>query len=119
MGMKTFLVSLAVASAAFALSAGCNTVDEADNAVDCNDVCTHYKDCFDKSFDSDTCAKRCRDQSNEVKDVQRRVNACDVCLDSKSCAESSQCATDCAGLTPQFGGPGGGDGGTTDAGDGG
>ena len=92
---------IAVLAAGFVGIIGCSAADEVDNAVDCQSICDRYKSCFDSDYDVGACAERCRDNSNEDKDFQRKANVCNACIDDRSCSSATfGCATDCAGVVP-------------------
>jgi len=96
--MSALLARCSVLLVAALLFGGCGTVD---NAFDCNAICSRYKSCFDSSFDVAACGTRCRVASKGDADFTRRVNVCDACIDSRSCAAATfSCATSCVGVVP-------------------
>jgi hypothetical protein len=76
----------------------CNPVEEIEEEVDCNDLCTRYRDCYDTTYNVDACNDRC----GELVDGgdPAAANSCDACLDSNSCAGSFECVDECYGLIP-------------------
>lgn len=77
---------------------GCaNTIQEIDQAVDCNDLCNRYADCFDSEYDRAACRDRCNET---VDNDPRAANDCDTCLDDRACSESFTCGNECFGLIP-------------------
>lgn len=80
------------------LLGGCSAFDA---AVDCNTICTRYKDCFDGSYDASACASRCRDRAANDKDTANAVNRCEACIDDRACASATfNCAADCSNVVP-------------------
>ena len=76
--------------------------DAADRLFDCQAVCDRYKTCFDSSYDVSTCRGRCRDKAAMDANFEKRADACESCIDDKSCSEATfKCATQCAGVVPQ------------------
>lgn len=80
------------------LAVGCNPVEEIEEEVDCNDLCTRYRDCFDSSYDVGACNSRCGELVDGADPAA--ANDCDSCLDMNACTESFGCADDCYGLIP-------------------
>lgn len=76
---------------------GCQAAEAVDQAVDCNDLCNRYADCFDTNYDRASCRDRCADV---VENDARAANDCDTCLDGRSCAGAFACGTECYGLLP-------------------
>lgn len=91
------LARLGAALTALALAA-CAPIDQ---ALDCQTVCTRYKDCFNGSYDVDACADRCRSRAANDKDTANAVNRCEACIDDRACASATfNCAGDCANVVP-------------------
>jgi hypothetical protein len=91
------LVPLFVASFAVGFSCG-----EADKFFDCESVCSRYKNCFDSTYDVGTCRSRCKDKADKDTSFQQKADACNSCIDDKSCSEATfKCASACAGVVPQ------------------
>ncbi|MGE0869756.1 MAG: hypothetical protein AB7P03_14420 [Kofleriaceae bacterium] len=84
---------------AFALThTGCDTVDR---AYDCNQICTKYKECADAAYDDAACAERCRDNAAESEDFEDKADACQACIDDRSCAGAVfSCGAECVGIVP-------------------
>ncbi len=90
----TKLLALAAACAALA---GCGAVDK---VLDCNHVCTKYKDCFDSSYDVAACTGRCNSNSDSA-DFRTKANSCNACIEGQSCTGAAfGCATQCVGVVP-------------------
>lgn len=83
---------------------GCNAPDpirEIDQSVDCADVCNRYRDCYDSSYDVDSCRDRCEGYVDSDGGMPFAANECDTCLDARSCAGSAfSCADECSPLLP-------------------
>jgi hypothetical protein len=94
--LSVVLVSVA------AMFVGCSeAVDEVTSTVKCADVCGRYKDCFDSDFDVDGCTDRCEDDADASENREQRLEACDSCIDDKSCTDATfNCASQCAGIVP-------------------
>lgn len=97
--MKTFIMAgvFAISSVLFF---GCN-LNTPDNAVDCNNICERYKECYDADYDTGACVDRCLDDA-DTEGYATKADACDACLDDqKSCAaQTFACATQCADIVP-------------------
>ena len=77
---------------------GCRVFDA---AVDCNTICTRYKDCYDGSYDVAGCASRCRDRAASDQATGDAVNRCEACINDRACASATfNCATDCSNVVP-------------------
>jgi hypothetical protein len=80
---------------------GISTVDEATSSIDCRSVCKRYADCFDSAYDVDGCSDKCQNSADSSDTRQRRLKACDTCIDERSCTDATfNCASDCAGIVP-------------------
>ena len=91
---KTLIVTFGIALPTTA----CNTID---NALDCNGVCSRYRDCYNAGYDVDACATRCRDASSKDSNYQSKADKCDACIGPKSCiAATFQCAVECGSIVP-------------------
>lgn len=79
--------------------AGCKNdpVHEIDMAVDCDNVCNRYRDCFNTSYNTDNCRSRCHEMVDRDPNA---ANACDSCLDAASCIGAFGCASECQGILP-------------------
>jgi hypothetical protein len=75
---------------------------ETDRFFDCQSVCSRYKTCFDSNYDVGACRSRCRDKAEADSAFQQKADACESCIDDKSCTEATfKCGTQCAGVVPQ------------------
>ncbi len=71
-----------------------------ENAIDCLGICNRYKDCYDSNYDVSACSDRCRSNSSND-DYERKVDACNDCLDGKSCAGATfACGAECSSVLP-------------------
>ncbi len=78
--------------------AGCGEVDR---IFDCQTVCSRYQTCFDNSFDVGECRSRCKNKADADESFEAKADACESCIDDKSCSESTfQCPTQCVGVVP-------------------
>lgn len=72
--------------------------DEADQAIDCNQICNRYKDCFDADYDVGACVDRCEPMLDED---PHAADDCENCIDDRSCTGAAfNCATECGGIVP-------------------
>jgi len=76
---------------------GCDSVDA---KFDCAMICDRYRDCFDAAYDTSACRSRCEDNAANVNDFADKADACENCLDDRSCTGSFACAGECIGIVP-------------------
>jgi hypothetical protein len=80
-----------------AVAAGCGV----EAAYDCHGVCDRYQSCYDSSYDTGSCASRCRDNASSESGYANKADNCHECMDDNSCAASTfGCATLCVGIVP-------------------
>lgn len=81
---------------------GCSDVaEEIESQIDCPSICQKYADCYDDDYDVDECAEECEAEFDEDPDYIDKIDACDDCIDDKSCSESTfKCADECIGIVP-------------------
>jgi len=91
-------VNLLVASAALGLLVG--GCDEAEELIDCRQICEAKQDCVDDSYDVDACTTDCEDRSDRDEDFRRDAHECEACIDDRACAEQSACFDTCPILSP-------------------
>lgn len=90
--------AVAIAVALGSVSAwGCSDLEE---AVDCRDICSRYADCYDIDYDTGACESRCRSNASDDRDFADAANACETCLDDRSCTGSFVCVDPCRGIVP-------------------
>ncbi|MBK8171895.1 MAG: hypothetical protein IPK60_16310 [Sandaracinaceae bacterium] len=78
-----------------ATSVGCASIDQ---AVDCNAICTRYRDCFDEAYDVDACENRCQDM---IDSDPHGADDCEACIDDRSCTEAIfPCSAECSSIVP-------------------
>ncbi len=102
MTLRTTIFSL-VSSLVLSLSIGVGLVgcSEVDEAIDCNQICNRYKDCFDANYDVSACASRCESNADNVANYADKVDACENCIDDRSCASATfGCAAECSTIVP-------------------
>jgi len=91
------LFRLLAAVAAIALM-GCQPIDA---ALDCNTICTRYKNCYSGSYDVSACADRCRSNARTNSDLANAINRCEACIDDRACASATfNCGADCSNIVP-------------------
>ncbi|MDQ3034863.1 MAG: hypothetical protein M3Y87_20805 [Myxococcota bacterium] len=100
--MRALRPGLILALFSFALALGCsNPVDEIDEEVDCANVCDRYRDCYDASYDTGACRDRCGTMTDAASGDPHAADACDACLDDRSCIEATfTCTSECSGILP-------------------
>lgn len=78
---------------------GCT--DEIDEQFDCIAICDKYADCVSDDYDVDDCADRCETSADEVQGFADKADACESCIDDRSCVEAAfPCASECSGIVP-------------------
>jgi hypothetical protein len=76
----------------------CGTADE---AFDCQAVCSKYQECFNNSYDVGACRSRCRDKAAADTDYKRKADTCHACIGERSCTSATfACASDCGSIVP-------------------
>ena len=95
---KIWIVTASVMTAGALTTIGC---DHIKNEIDCSGICQRYSDCYDKSYDVDSCTTKCKDNANSDANFMSKADDCDSCLGDKSCASATfNCATECVGIVP-------------------
>lgn len=80
---------------------GCAVTQKVEAAVDCAGICNRYQSCFDKDYDVDGCATKCRRKAGEDADYRRKADVCMACIDQRSCTNATfACATECLSIVP-------------------
>jgi hypothetical protein len=83
------------------MAVGCSAAEEVTNTVECSSVCKRYSECFDADFDVEGCTDRCEDEADASENREQRLEACNACIDDRSCSSATfNCATECAGVVP-------------------
>ena len=101
--MRNRLICAGFMAVGLALGAvGCSsTVDEVTNKIDCHTVCKRYADCFNSDYDVDGCTDRCENNADSSDARQNKLQACDNCIDDKSCSGAAfNCTDECVGIVP-------------------
>src|SRR5450432_405942 len=79
-------------------SVSCDKVDE---AFDCQQVCTRYRDCYDSGYDVSGCESRCRTNAANDPSVKDAADACDNCIGDMSCLSAPfNCSSSCGAIVP-------------------
>ncbi len=100
-GLGTHLTMVMAGMVGVVLGMFTPACDQADEVFDCQSVCSRYKSCFDANYDVGNCRSRCRDKSDADKDFRNKANACEACIDDRSCSSATfSCATECVGIVP-------------------
>jgi hypothetical protein len=93
--LATFTILSALATFT---SVSCDKVDE---AFDCEQVCSRYRDCYDSSYDVSGCESRCRTNAANDPSIQQAADTCDTCIGDKSCVSATfNCAGSCGSIVP-------------------
>jgi hypothetical protein len=96
--MKTLLIASAFTTLVTLGILGC---DEADETIDCAQICSKYNDCIDDDVDQTECIDQCEDKADRNDDAADAVDDCENCLDGTSCVEATfQCGIQCAPFLP-------------------
>lgn len=92
------LTRVVVVAFAFLTLGGCQPIDA---AFDCNTICTRFKDCFDGSYDVESCGDRCRASAEAEPNYYRAVDTCEACMTDRACASATfTCGSDCSQVVP-------------------
>lgn len=83
---------------AAAITASC--ADDVEEAFNCQQICQRYDDCVDDDYDVTACIDRCEENADADEDFAERADACEACLDDRSCGESFPCVDECIGVVP-------------------
>lgn len=59
-----------------------------------------YSDCIDADYDVGECVDRCEDNAANDDTFSDTADACENCLDDRSCTGSFACADECIGIVP-------------------
>lgn len=101
---NTILVGLmGLISAALMLTAGVglSSCGEAEELVDCQRICSRYASCFDEDYDVGACRDRCETKSDEESGFESKADACESCIDDRSCSAATfACTTECGDIVP-------------------
>jgi hypothetical protein len=98
---KPTRLALALSFCAVAAFFACGAEKEIENEIDCQSICQRYSDCFDSSYDVSACQDRCENDVDRGELTFEEVDACDDCIDDRSCASGTlNCATECVGIVP-------------------
>lgn len=68
---------------------------EAEELVDCAQICQAKKDCVDDAYDVSACTDDCEDRSDRDEDFRRDANECEACIEDRACAEQIECFGTC------------------------
>ncbi len=94
MNIKSLLACVAFSLVAVPFAA-CDSVE---TLVDCNAICDKYADCFDPDADVEECRNRCEENADDEAYADD-VDACEACIDDKTCVESAvECTAECGGI---------------------
>jgi len=86
---------------ALIVAASCDLTDDIEAEIDCQGICQRYADCFDEDYDVSACQNRCEDNVDRGDLTAAEVDACDDCIDDRSCAEGTlSCTSECLGVVP-------------------
>jgi hypothetical protein len=85
---------------AVSFAMGFASCDKAEQALDCNSICSKYKDCWDTNYDVGTCRSGCRDKAANDTSFERKVDMCASCIEDRSCSGTFLCAGECVGVVP-------------------
>ena len=89
------MISLVLASV---VGVNCDAVN---TAFDCQAVCSRYRDCFNSSYDVDSCRNRCRTRAASDPSVKGAADTCEACIGDKSCAaDVVTCSGSCSAIVP-------------------
>ena len=73
--------------------------EEADELVQCTDICNAWIDCTNSELDVDDCVDACENQQSNT---SPEFEGCEDCVDSNACEENVwQCESECAAVIDQ------------------
>lgn len=78
----------------------CFGCTEADELLDCNDICERYQDCEETSFNVGACRDRCEDDADKAEAFKTVVDECEKCLGDRACDGAFEACPMCAGIVP-------------------
>ncbi len=83
--------------AGFGMGVACS---EAEDAIDCAQVCSRYDECAKGDQKRSDCASQCRDNAQDSDAFRDSLRKCEDCLDGdRSCAaDVFACGPSCAGV---------------------
>ena len=95
--LAQLLASCAIALACL-VSFSC---DSADEAFDCQAVCSRYRDCYDQSYDVGRCRDNCRSRAANDPSVKSAADTCEACIGGMSCLSATfNCGASCSNIVP-------------------
>lgn len=96
--VRNAMLALTFLGGAF-LAGATTSCDAVDNAFDCQAACTKYRDCFDGNFDVGACRDRCRSRADNSDTAMQQADACENCIDGRSCPSATvACSDECGPL---------------------
>ena len=77
---------------------GCGAADQ---AFDCQAVCSKYQECLSSNYDVGKCRSNCRDKAAADPNYSHRADVCHACISDQSCKDATiKCGTECLGIVP-------------------
>ncbi len=96
--LRNVVLRAALVGAGLMAVTACRPVDA---ALDCNTVCTRYKDCFDGDYNVENCATRCRNSAESDTEFYRSLDTCEACITDRACAAATfSCGGECSEVVP-------------------
>ena len=89
------LTALLIAALCGNVLLACSDDNEIDRTADCGSICSRYSECV-TDIDVSECTDYCEDQAEANQNIEAATDACDDCIEDKSCAESSACWGSCS-----------------------
>lgn len=68
--------------------------DEIEGTADCTQICSRYNTC-EANVDESGCIDLCEDAADKTEAGENAAEACEDCLDGKTCEESESCWANC------------------------
>lgn len=72
---------------------GCGD-NELDRTFDCGEICAKYNHCATE-IDVQECTDHCEDEAEAHSNIEEAADACEDCLDNRSCDEVASCIPAC------------------------
>jgi len=99
--MRSAIFVFFASIATLALTGCSDPIQAIDQSVDCHDICTRYRDCYDANYNVDACRSRCENYVHGDGGHGDQANQCDMCLDPRSCTTVAfACGSQCVNIIP-------------------
>lgn len=96
--MHSIMTRTAVAALVLGLSSvTLNGCDEAEELLDCSQICDTQQECVDDRYNVDACTDRCEEQSDLSDDFRDNARLCEACIEDRACDQlQAECTQYCS-----------------------